>query len=162
LSEDAENQNIDHLEQKIEYPPSYPQRVLDLPKAEQWHLLSPHYQQQLQENLGKRLNRLVSFGENPQPPSQFQPNNLDDNDLNASQNLKDGNSGIDQSTMLSRPTITQQQTSQKVDVNKQGSSSQQSQQGPLSDQKIQQVESKNQSNEQNPDDDDQFSDEGGE
>ncbi|GBD54754.1 hypothetical protein D3800_15385 [Microcystis aeruginosa NIES-298] len=172
LSEDAENQNIDHLEQKIEYPPSYPQRVLDLPKAEQWHLLSPHYQQQLQENLGKRLNRLVSFGENPQPPSQFQPNNLDDNDLNASQNLndgnssqdisgndlnasqnlKDGNSGIDQSTMLSRPTITQQQTSQKVDVNQKGSTSQQSQPNPLSDQKIQQVEQKNQSSDQDSND----------
>jgi hypothetical protein len=114
LSEDAENQNIDHLEQKIEYPPSYPQRVLDLPKAEQWHLLSPHYQQQLQENLGKRLNRLVSFGENPQPPSQFQPDN---NAPNASQNLDDGNSGIDQSTVPTPPKITQQPTSQKVDVN---------------------------------------------
>lgn len=149
LSEDAENQNIDHLEQKIEYPPSYPQRVLDLPKAEQWHLLSPHYQQQLQENLGKRLNRLVSFGENPQPPSQFQPDN---NAPNASQNLDDGNSGIDQSTVPTPPKITQQPTSQKVDVNQKGSTSQQSQPNPLSDQKIQQVEQKNQSSDQDSND----------
>lgn len=164
LSEDSEDQN-----QNIEH--TYPQRVRDLPKAKQWHLLSPHDQQQLQENLGKRLNRLGSFGDTPQLPSQFKPQNLDGNDLNASQNVNDGsspqdisgndlnasqnfndgNSGIDQSTVLSRPTITQQQTSQKVDVNKQGSSPQ-SQQGPLSDQKIQQVESKNQSNKQNSDD----------
>ena len=89
------------------------------------------------------------FGENPQPPSQFQPDN---NAPNASQNLDDGNSGIDQSTVPTPPTITQQQTSQKVDVNQKGSTSQQSQPNPLSDQKIQQVEQKNQSSDQDSND----------
>ena len=89
------------------------------------------------------------FGENPQPPSQFQPDN---NAPNASQNLDDGNSGIDQSTVPTPPKITQQPTSQKVDVNQKGSTSQQSQPNPLSDQKIQQVEQKNQSSDQDSND----------
>ena len=89
------------------------------------------------------------FGENPQPPSQFQPDN---NAPNASQNLDGGNSGIDQSTVPTPPKITQQPTSQKVDVNQKGSTSQQSQPNPLSDQKIQQVEQKNQSSDQDSND----------
>ncbi|MBE9261646.1 hypothetical protein IQ224_05260 [Microcystis sp. LEGE 00066] len=89
------------------------------------------------------------FGENPQPPSQFQPDN---NAPNTSQNLDDGNSGIDQSTVPTPPKITQQPTSQKVDVNQKGSTSQQSQPNPLSDQKIQQVEQKNQSSDQDSND----------
>ncbi|MDB9416957.1 hypothetical protein [Microcystis aeruginosa] len=100
----------------------------------------------------KTVQQLISPKKDPIPPDNFQPLVSNDN-----QSVSSG-----EQSQPTPPKITQQQTSQKVDVNKQGSSSQQSQQGPLSDQKIQQVEQKNQSSDQDSNDDDQFSDEGGE